>query len=121
MSELKQNIIVLSANQFSFEDEKKNNELNEGCTVRYLLTEDFAITEDTRSLVKGYRPGKVTLPKDDYHNFAGLPALYEAGLTFSVNSKGDAVIKPVTFKHLSDLSISRVAPPKMNFSNKEAQ
>ena len=104
---LTQNVIVLSVNQFRITKDNSNEVENEGSTVRYLLSDDLTHCEDTAKAVKGYRPAKVTLLYEDYHKFQEVPALYEAIISYNVDSSGNAKVAPQEFKFLSGITVSK--------------
>jgi len=102
-----QNVIVLSVSQYCITNEATNQVEVEGTTVRYLLTDDISPFEDKVKSSKGYAPAKVTLSYDNFHKFQA-PALYEAVISFSVDSKGSAKITPTEFNFISNISIDKV-------------
>jgi len=96
-------VLVLSVSAYSFTDEATKR-LNEGCTVRYAVTEDLTPTEDSEKKIKGYKPAKATLPISDYGKFTVVPAYYEATLDVSVDSAGAAKITPRDFVFKNSLT-----------------
>lgn len=121
MAQIKQNIILLSVSQYCITNEKTGEVENNGCTVRYILTEDMSNCEDKARSIKGYRPAKVTLPFENFDNFNVVPALYEVGLSYNVDSKGNATLAPTDFKFLNGISvIKNTVGTKLNINTKES-
>ena len=116
---MKQYVVIISANQYQFTDEK-TGELNEGTTVRYLITHDMAPVEDAKSGSKGYKPGKATMPYNFLENFkdAPIPGIYEASFVCNVDAKGKASINATDFTLVGGITISK-ATGKISL-NKEA-
>ena len=104
-----QNVILLSVARFSITDEKTGMIENDGCTVRYILSENLFQCEDSKKSIKGFVPAKATIPFEDYSKLQTVPGLYEMTLDFNVNSKGEAKLKPTAFKFLSGITVSRTA------------
>jgi hypothetical protein len=115
-----QNVIVISASHYSFTDEATKR-LNEGCTVRYITTDNLSPREDVNKTSKGYKPAKATLPVETYHKMPEIPGVYEATLIMDTNSKGDTTVKPIEFKFLSVLVNKAPTAGKMNFNTKQEQ
>ena len=102
-----QNVLIISASQYRITNDSTGAVDAEGCTVRYLMTEDLQHTEDSTRAVKGYVPAKANLPYNDFAKFQTVPGLYEAELSYSVDSKGKAAITPIGFKLLNGVSITK--------------
>ena len=116
-----QNVLVLSVAQYRVTDEK-TKDVNEGCTVRYLMTENMEQREDTAKAIKGHRPAKATVPFSDYHKFQAVPALYEASISYSVDSKGNAMVAPTEFRFLSPIVVNKATSgAKLNIRAGESQ
>lgn len=109
MTQMTQNVLVQSVNQFRITNEATGAVENEGATVRYMMTEEMAPFEDRVKSAKGYRPAKATIPYEDFHKFHTVPAIYEVALTYSVDSNGKAALIPADFKFMYGITVSRSA------------
>ena len=108
---MKQALIVLSAVPFEIRNNETDEIENEGCTVRYILSDDLLPCEETgKRQSKGRPPAKITLPPEQFKDFIVAPGLYEVTLNTRVDSQGKASLVPSDFKFLSRLSVSRVGP-----------
>jgi hypothetical protein len=108
VSKMIQNVIVLSAQAYSFTD-KKTNKIVEATSVRFNLTEDLTPCVDTENNVKGHMPAKAKLAYGIYETmFPTVPAIYEAELAWRVNSKGETVITAKSFKFLCGFTVNKV-------------
>jgi len=96
-------VFVLSVSAYSFTDEATKR-LNEGITVRYIITEDLSPIEDSEKRIKGYKPAKATMPISDYGKFTVVPAYYEATLDVSVDAAGAARVNPKEFTFKNSLT-----------------
>ena len=82
---MKQTALLLSANQYSFEDDKGKTVA--GCSIHYILTENLAPHEDLERQSKGYKPAKGSLPYEAYNKTQDVPGFttltlrYRQGLT----------------------------------------
>jgi hypothetical protein len=95
--------------KFRIINDKTGEQENEGCTVRYAITEDFAPLSDEN--LKGYRPAKATVPYGDFGKFTTVPGLYEISMDASVDSQGKVSLKPSVFKFISGISVTKKALP----------
>lgn len=110
-----QNAIIISVAPYVVIDEKTNAK-NEGCTVRYLLTEDLTHFEDKSQAnqpFKGFKPSKSTVPLNDYDKFPTVPALYELKFSSRTASDGKVSLTLSEYKFLSAISINKVVAPKI--------
>ena len=82
--------IVLSANQYSFDDKDAKKKV-EGCGVHYILTDNLAPHADSERPTKGYKPAKATLPMATYDTIGELPGLYNLEFEFRPGSDGKLV------------------------------
>ena len=87
MQAIKQNVIVLSVNRYQMVDQS-TGDVNEGTTVRFLYSDNLNPVQEPD--VKGHRPGKASLPYNDFERFPEAPALYSCDLTIKVASDGKA-------------------------------
>lgn len=94
MSSLKQNVIVLSANQYQMVD-RTTGEVSEGTSVRYALTDSLVPAEDGN--LKGYKLSKASLKFNDFTSFTEVPAIYEADLKFNVSADGTTKLQASNF------------------------
>jgi len=83
---MEQLAIVLSANQYSFED-AKTKKMVEGCNIHYILAENLTPFSGEKDS-KGYKPIKETLPLKTYDTIGELPGLYNLKLGFKPDPKG---------------------------------
>ena len=102
---LTQKAIVLSASQYRVTDDR-TGEVNEGCTVRYLMADNLNPHEEEAKPVKGRVPAKANMPYDYYGKIPVLPALYEVVCDFSVDSKGKAAITPTQFNFVNGVKVT---------------
>jgi hypothetical protein len=105
-------------NQYSFTDD--NNELQEGTTVRYLLTEDMQPFAGDTHL--GHKPAKATLHFDAIEMFKDIPvpALFEIVMGYNIDSQGKPSLKPLEFRFISGLSVTKAdGSNKLSFKTKE--
>jgi len=117
---LKQLVILLAAYPFQVTDENTGEVINEGTTVRSLLTQDLTPFEDSNG--KGYKPAKSSHDLDFYEKRfkdTPVPGLYEATMTLSVDSKGNAKLKPVDYTFVSPMNEAK-PNIKLNAPTKEA-
>lgn len=94
MSVLKQNVVVLSANQYSMTD-RETGEINQGTSVRFALTDTLAPAEDGN--LKGYKLSKASLGFNDFVAFTEVPGVYEVELRFNVNADGTTKVQAGNF------------------------
>lgn len=94
MSSLKQNVIVLSANQYSIVN-RETGEISEGTSVRFALTDSLAPAEDGN--LKGYKLSKASLKINDFASFTEVPGIYETELNFNVSSDGTTKLQATHF------------------------
>ena len=87
---MKQTAIMLSASQYSFEDEKAKKKV-EGCSIHYVLTENLAPCADGERPVKGYKPAKANLPVATYDTIGEVPGLYNLEFEFKPGADGKLV------------------------------
>ena len=104
-----QNVILLSVVQFLITNDQTGEVENQGCTVRYCLTEDLSPHEDTKRSVKGHVPAKATIPHEDFDSFKTVPGLYEVTMTSRIDSKGVVSLVPTDFKLISGIGVTRAA------------
>ena len=108
---MKQALIVLSAVPFEIRNNETDEIENEGCTVRYILSDDLTPCEETgKRQSRGRPPAKITLEPERYKDFSVAPGLYEVIMNTRVDSKGNASLVPSDFKFLCRLSVSRANP-----------
>jgi hypothetical protein len=108
---MKQQVLVLSVNRYKFTDDK--GELNAGCTVRYVFSQDLAVSEIAEKEIKGHRPAKATLSFEDYAKFPAVPALYEVTLESAVDSQGKASLSAVDFVPVANIVVSKAKSPPL--------
>jgi len=82
--------IVLSASQYSFDDEKAKKKV-EGCNIHYILTDNLAPHSDGERPTKGYKPAKATLRVETYDSIGEVPGLYNLEFEFKPASDGKLV------------------------------
>ena len=104
MNTAKQNVIVISVNQYEFTDD--DGKLQKGTTVRYLLSDNLTPCENSMSKVKGHRPAKASLAFNDYDKFQSVPAFYEMDLSHSTDSQGKVKLTPLEFRLLGGITVS---------------
>ena len=101
---MKQNILVLSVNPYSMND---NGRVNEGISIRYLTQDNLdAIVNENGSL--GVRPAKDNLPYRCKDLFVAAPAIYEADLGIKVGSDGKPVMAISSISYVSSVKLSTV-------------
>lgn len=100
-----QRIIIISASQYQIKNDKGEVE-NEGCTVRYITTDNLSRCEDSLRSTKGYAPAKSTIPYDDFKQIVVAPAMYECAFEMKVDSKGKVSMMPSAFKLIGELTVS---------------
>lgn len=104
-----QGIIILSASQYQIKADNGVVE-NEGCTVRYIATDNLSRHEDVVRPTKGYAPAKATIPYDDFKQIIAAPAMYECAFEMKVDSKGKVSMVPSAFKLIGELTVSLNRP-----------
>ena len=87
MNVIKQNVIVLSVNRYQMVD-AGTGIVNEGTTTRFIFSDNLHPVQEADA--KGYRPGKASLPYEDFDKFPEVPGLYSCDLTIKVASDGKA-------------------------------
>lgn len=101
MSGIKQDVVVLSAVQYSMVN-RETGEVAEGTSVRYALTDSLEPFEEDG--LKGYKLAKASLGYNDYGEFPEVPGIYSCDLKFSVSSKdGTTKINAANFRFKKSL------------------
>lgn len=84
-----QNIIILHARAYDFKDEKTGKEIS-GIKVSYIFSDDLEpLTVDGKE--RGYSVAQATLPLEKDKQISGVPGVYTAKFTNSVNAKQQVV------------------------------
>lgn len=80
-------VMILGAQQYSFEDDKTGREVS-GTTIHYIQLD--ASTEENKV---GYFPSKASLPYAEFYLFEGLefPLLAEAKIKFDLSNKRNPI------------------------------
>lgn len=97
---LEENVLVLSANAWDFEDEK-TRERRRGVTV-YAC--HFTSNENGTSYSKGIKPVKYTIPYEEFYKLSEMP-LPAYGLFHFNFDYGKGKIAPVTFDLIAPLEV----------------
>ena len=103
---LKQNVIVFSASKYRITNDAGNIE-NEGCTVRYIMSDSLSPVEDEKLVTKGYKPAKATMPIEEYHKFSSVPGIYSLELDSKIDSSGKVTLTATNFTFVNDITNSK--------------
>lgn len=103
---LKENIVVLFANPYSVDDDKRKGEKVEGVSVSYLYGESMEPMLHPNGAL-GQRPAKCSLPVSSWDKFSSAPALYEGSFEMSIGSDGKPMLRLVDVDFLSFLTLDR--------------
>lgn len=103
MQAIKQTVIVLSVSRYQMTNET-TGEINEGTTVRFIYSDNMVPSTQDDNL-KGYRPGKASLPYADYEKFPEAPALYNCDVTLKVGSDGAAKAHASNFEYIKPYGV----------------
>ena len=103
MNRIEQNVLVITARQYQVINRETGVVENEGCSVKYLASENLVASEDHEKKLKGYLPIKAVQPFSDYDKFTTVPGIYKATLVVNVTSDGKADLKATGFEFLRNL------------------
>ncbi len=97
---MKQQVVVMSAQQYSMVD-TETGVVSEGTSVRYLLTDNLLpFAEDQ---FKGYKVAKASISLSSFEKFTEVPGIYEADLTFKIDSAGKVKVNADNFSFKKSL------------------
>lgn len=97
---MKENIIILSAKNWSMADEQTGN-IRSGISIHYLLTDNLKPWSDPDGS-RGFTPCKQTIPLTMEHSLASVPGLYEADLSMKI-SGGKNVLSITGLSFISEV------------------
>lgn len=100
MSGIKQDVVVLSALQYSMTN-RETGEISSGTSVRYALTDSLVPCEE--NTLKGYKLAKASLGFNDFGGFLEVPGVYECDLNFNVSADGTTKINASNFRFKKSL------------------
>lgn len=95
------NCIVLCVNPYSFNDEK-TNELREGVSVKYLLTDNLSPTEEMDGS-RGYKVAKSSFGMEVMKAIKEVPAVYSVEFSNKLDSQGRITQKAISLQYAQPL------------------
>lgn len=99
----KANILVNFVNEYEIENGTK------GVSVQYMFLNNNDSLDISDNLIgsAGCRCAKVSLPFDTRGSFVKVPAIYNGEFKMNIGSDGKPVLKLISAKYVSDVSIER--------------
>ena len=98
---MKQNVIVLSAKNWSLTDEQSGQQ-RAGISIHYLMTDNLASFTDVDG-TRGYIPAKQSIPVDQANTLVDVPGVYEAEFLMRA-SGGKNVLSISSLRYLGALA-----------------
>lgn len=103
--EMKSNVVILYASQYSMKDE--NGRPMEGVSAAYIIGDNLAPVMHPNGAL-GCRPARGSLPLVCWSQLTKVPALYSGTFDMTVGSDGKAVMKLVDVQYVSEVYLDLV-------------
>lgn len=94
MGNMKQTVIVLSAQQYSMTNDE-TGEVNEGTSVRYLYADTLAPVVDGQ--LKGHKVAKSNVTFNNFLDFVEVPGVYDVDINLAIDKEGRTKVTASNF------------------------
>lgn len=101
MSSIKQQVVVMSAQQYDMVNEETGEQVA-GTSVRFALNGDLAPVFEEG--FKGYKLAKSTVTFNNFHDFVEVPGIYEADINFNIAADGKVRVSAANFQFKKSLA-----------------